>query len=340
MNTSRRNVLKAMAASPVLLSPTLLSACSSGGSNSKSGTLNVGQISDSVAFFPLFIAEKNGYFKDAGVTMGDRPRLGTGAKLAAALKSGSIDLAAGVMTDALNLAEIDKTARITTSLISEYYVDIVVGKGISASGSTEEKTRALKGKKIGITGPGSGTEALVTYLFERAGLDAKTDATLVNLGAVSSAALGALKSNRVDALSFFQPIGQQAEAAGIGSIYISPAAGDIPTLKGALHGLVFTRENVLNDKSKEVAAFQKAIGRSLKLITTGDPSHVRDLLGQYLKSTPGAALDKLVPILQQETAKSPAIDEKAFDIGRTFHVDSKLVKSAPSYNSIVPSDFR
>jgi len=93
-------------------------------------------------------------------------------------------------------------------LVAEYYVDIIVGKGFAGGGSSiEGKTKALAGKNIGITGPGSGTEALVNYLFGLVNLDSKSDATLVNLGSVSSAALGALKSGRVDALAFFQPIG-------------------------------------------------------------------------------------------------------------------------------------
>ena len=338
MQTSRRSILKGLAASPVLFSPFLLSACS--GSSSKTGTLNVGQISNSVAFFPLFVAEQQGFFKDEKLTLGERPRLGTGAKVAAALKSGSIDLGAGVMTDALNLAEIDDTTRITTSLIQQYYVDIVAGKSLPAtSGSTADKTRALKGKKIGITGPGSGTEALVSYLFDLVGMDSRTDATLVNLGAVSSAALGALKSGRVDALSFFQPIGQQAEAARIGTIIISPAAGDVPSMAGALHGLVFTRGTVLDDKPDEVKAFNSAIDRSLAIIS-GDTSKSRELLGQYLDGTPGTALDKLVPILKAESPTSAAVDQKAYDTARQFHVDSGLVKKAPSYDRIVLTPFR
>lgn len=342
MQTSRRSLLKAFAASPLLLSPTLLTACagSTSGSTSKSGTLNVGQISNSVAFFPLFIAEKRGFFKDEGLSLGDRPRLGTGAKVAAALKSGSIDLGAGVITDALNLAEIDPQARITTSLIAEYYVDIVVGNGFQGEGATaKEKTRALAGKNIGITGPGSGTEALVNYLFGLAGMDAKTDATLVNLGPVSSAAIGALKSGRVDALSFFQPIGQQAEAAGIGKIYISPAAGDVPSMAGALHGIVFTRESIIEGKSKEIESFQTAIDRSLEVIA-GDESEARDLLGEYLSGTPETALDALVPILRKESPASAAVAEKGYNIARTFHVDSGLVGDAPAYDKIVPKPYR
>ncbi len=154
MQTSRRSLLKGLAAAPVLLSPALLSAC--GSSSSKSGTLNVGQISNSVAFFPLFVAEQQGYFKDERLTLGERPRLGTGAKVAAALKSGSIDLGGGVMTDALNLAEIDDSTRITTALVQQFYVDIVAGNALASTSAPPPRRRARsRARRSGSPGPGA-----------------------------------------------------------------------------------------------------------------------------------------------------------------------------------------
>src|SRR5690625_1442028 len=176
-----------------------LTAC---GGSGEDDALNVGQTSNSVAFFPLHVAEENGYFDDEGVTLGDRPRLQTGARLAAALTSDSIDVAAGVATDAFNFADNDDDALITGALVTEYYVDIVVGNdfdGASEDDSLEDKIRSLEGKTIGITGPGSGTEALLIYLFNEVGLDANADATLVNLDASPSAAIGALENDQKDA---------------------------------------------------------------------------------------------------------------------------------------------
>ncbi|MEO3872793.1 ABC transporter substrate-binding protein [Nonomuraea sp. B12E4] len=304
--------------------------------------LNVGQISNSIAFFPLFIAEKNGYFKQEGVTLGERPRLGTGAKVAAALKAGSIDLGAGVMTDALNLAGIDTGTRLTANLVDKYYVDIVVsGKpGWPAdSAPLEERIRALRGKKIGITGPGSGTEALVTFLFARAGLRPQTDAELVNLGATASAALGALKAGRVDALSFFQPIAQQAEAAGIGRNYISPVRGDVPQLSGVAHGVVFTTQATLDRKAKEVAAFQRAVGRAQRLIHE-QPGEVRPLLAEYLEGTDPAALAKLPPLMGEEIPKEIGFTRASYDAAIEFHRATGLVKRFPAYEEIVPENLR
>jgi NitT/TauT family transport system substrate-binding protein len=325
--TGRRTVLKAVAATPLLLA-----GCATRESTTPPGVLNIGQISDSVAFLPLFIAERRGYFAAEGLTLGDRPRLGTGAKVAAALKSGSIDLGAGVITDAFNLAKIDDGTRIVTSLVTEYYVDIVVPVSWPEPDSPAGKIGALVGKKIGITGPGSGTEALVDYLFGSIGHHTATDATLVNLGSAATSAIGALKAGRVDALAFFQPIAQQAAAAEAGRTFISPARGDVPSLRGALHGVVFSTQKLLNRKQKELAGFQRAMRRALADVHGDD---ARTLLGQYLKGTDPRALDAVVPILRREVPTDPAVQRASYDTAREFHLDSGLVRRAPTYEQIL-----
>lgn len=342
VDQGRRAILKSLAAAPLLLSASAVTGCAQRTSTSQPGTLNIGQISRSAAFLPLFIAEQKGYFTAEGITLGDRPQLGTGAKVAAALKSGSIDLGAGVITDAFNLAETDPSARLVSSLVTEYYVDIVIGPGFSGppeDASVEEKTAALAGKSIGITGPGSGTEALVKYLFGRIGKDAATSATLVNLGSANTAAIGALKSNQVQALSFFQPIGQQVETAGAGKIYISPTRGDIPTMRGALHGVVFSTQQLLDRKAGVMAGFQRAIQRAEQDIH-GDPAQARSSLTAYLEDTPPAVADALLPILGKEVPQQPVIRRSAYDTALRFHVDSGLVKKAPKYEDIVPAGNR
>ncbi|PXY22227.1 ABC transporter substrate-binding protein [Prauserella muralis] len=328
---SRRSVLKGLAAGPLLAA-----GCATRHSTTPPGVLNIGQISNSVAFLPLFIAEHEGFFTDAGLTLGERPRLGTGAKVAAALKSGSIDLGAGVTTDAFNLARIDDGTRIVSSLVTEYYVDLIVASSFDGPGDeagTGERVGALVGRRIGITGPGSGTEGLVNYLFGSIGRDAAVDATLVNLGSSATAAIGALRSGRVDALAFFQPIGQQAEATGVGRIYLSPARGDVPSLRGALHGIVFSTTRLLDRKREELAGFQRAIQRALDVIH-GDEARARDLLGRYLDKSKPAALDALLPILRREAPRTPAVRRGAFETARRFHLESGLVSKAPDYRAI------
>ncbi|QTX04530.1 ABC transporter substrate-binding protein [Agromyces archimandritae] len=320
------------------------SACAGGGSEQAdaSDPLDVGQISDSIAFFPLFVAEQQGFFDDEGVELGERPRLGTGAKLAAALTSGSIDVAAGVITDAFNLQEQDDRARVTGALVTEYYVDVIVGEGFdgpAADAPVEERAAALVGKNIGITGPGSGTEALVTYLFESIGKDPSTDATLVNLGGSAPAAIGALSEGQVDALAFFQPVGQMAVSEGVGEIYISPQRGDIPAMEDELHGVLFSTTAALDAKGEQILAFNRAIDSALAFIAE-EPDAAAELLAEYLGSTDAATLDALIALLPDEMADATAIDETGYRTAVDFHLESGLIDRAPAYDEIVWEDAR
>jgi sulfonate transport system substrate-binding protein len=246
----------------------------------------------------------------------------------------NIDLGAGVITDAFNLAKIDDGTRIVTSLVTEYYVDIVVPPSFEEPDTLEGRIAALVRKQIGITGPGSGTEALVNHLFASIGRNAAVDSTLVNLGSAATAAIGALTAGRVDALAFFQPIAQQLEAAKAGKTYISPVRGDVPTLSGALHGVVFSTQKLLDRKPTELAAFNRAIARALTDVH-GDQGQVRNLLGQFLENTDAAALDALVPILGREIPRTPQVERVSYDTARTFHLDSGLVKKAPTYEEVL-----
>ncbi|BEL04243.1 hypothetical protein Q0Z83_024340 [Actinoplanes sichuanensis] len=303
--------------------------------------LNVGQVSNSVAFLPLAIAESKGYFTAEGLSMGERPRLGNGSKVAAALQSGSIDVAGSVMTDAFNLYQANNGTRLIGALVDTYYVDIIAGATMPTDGDgtpLAARIATLKGKKIGITGPGSGTEALVKYLFVQAGMDATKDATLVNLGSDTSAALGALSQKRVDLLSFPQPVAQLATAAGVGRIYISPADGDVPELKNATHGVIITTQRVIDGKGKAVAAFLRAIAKSQALIHS-DAAATGTLLQAYQETMKPETVQVLTPILQQEIPESPLPIQSGYDASVKFHQGTGLVEQAPAFADIVPVEW-
>ncbi|MGY1495300.1 ABC transporter substrate-binding protein [Streptomyces sp. QTS52] len=337
---NRRQLVKGMLATGVV---TLAAAGCAGSGATKTGKLSIGQVSKSIAFFAMFVATEKGYFEDEGVTFEEPAVLGTGSKVAAALKSGSIELGGGVMTDVLKLSETGDALSLVADMVDTYYIDIITGtkfKGAAADAALDERIASLKGKKIGITGPGSGTEALVVYLFRKGGMDAKKDAELVNLGSEATAALGALKGGQVDALSFAQPLAQQAEGAGTGTTYISPCRGDVPGLQHVSHGVMFTTQSVMKKKSKEIAAFQRALVRARKDIQGGDPAEIKKLLAAYRSGIPDTALDALLPLLKEEIRATNGFPRSSFDASVAFHKASGLITKEPAYDELVPANLR
>ncbi|HEY7420225.1 MAG TPA: ABC transporter substrate-binding protein, partial [Ktedonobacteraceae bacterium] len=308
-------------------------------------TLNIGQISTSVGFFPLYVAEQENFFAAQGLKL-DPPAPvltgGSGAKMSTEIEQGDIEVAGGgLITDAFTLARIDDTVRILGALTTGYYVDITVSKkfeqetGLTEKSSLADKVDALLHKKIGITAPNSGTAALVTYLFRIFGHDAQRDVQMVSVGSTTpTTALAALQKGTVDAISYFSPAGQLAEAQGIGNIFISPDGGDVPEMNGQVHGVFYTRQGVIDAKPMAIQAFIRAIAQAEAFIHD-NPTQTMTLLGKYIKQKnpkiTKAVYDTTMPIMPQ----TPLISQQGYNTAATFHVKAGLLAIAPAYDKMI-----
>jgi ABC-type nitrate/sulfonate/bicarbonate transport system substrate-binding protein len=310
--------------------------------------LSTGQVGKSIAFFPIYVAAQMGYFTDAGLDV-TTTIFQTGQLVGAAMTSGSVDVGTSLMTDVFALLKANRPTQVIGSLVDGYYVDIIASNKLMADTKTSrssklaDKIRALKGKKIGITGPGSGTEALVVYLFKSAGLDTTRDAELVNVGADQASVIAALGSNRIDAVSFAWPLSMIAQAKGVGKPYIMPADGDVPSMTGQLHGCMYARPDVIAKKTDAIVAFVKAIGRAEALLHH-DAAKRDALVRQYDPNLDEAATAQLMaaylPVLPTAPRVSPAAYAKSLNFhqitgfagptGNTFGevVDTALIQRA------------
>jgi len=314
-------------------------ATTSSSTHTQLTTLKVCQLNTSINFFPVYVAQQKGYFTAQGLNIPKPPLLQVGSKVVAGVESGNCDIGNGVITDAFNWAHVNSDGRIIGSVMNGYVVDVVVSKKfeqemhVSVSSPLADKVNALRGKTIGITGPGTGTQALLTYLFRLQGLDAARETRQISLGSNNAAALAALKSGRVDALSFFSPIGQAAEAEGIGDILISPVRGDIPGLRGDVHGIIYAKQSTIEAKPQAVAAYIRAINQA-ELFIKNNPVEARTLLSSYLgpnNSVTNAVYTATAPVI----ATSPVITQAAYNVAGQFHVKAGLVSLIPSYSQLV-----
>jgi NitT/TauT family transport system substrate-binding protein len=287
-------------------------------------TLAVGQIgNNSIAFFPLFVAQQQGFFRDAGVDVGITT-FQSGALVGAAMTSGSVDVGCSVITDVFALLKAGRPAKIVGSLVDGYYVDVIAANQfvdqthVSRKSPLHERVMALKGRRIGITGPGSGTEALLVYLFKHAGLDTTRDAELVNVGTDQAAILTAMRTGRIDAVSFAWPLSMVAQVQNVGTALIMPAEGDVPSMRGEIQGVIYVRPDVLAKREDAVVAFVKAVARAESFIRA-DRSRARTLLKQYDSQLDDATIDLLgasyLPVLPAQ----PRVDVASYDKALTFH---------------------
>src|SRR5450432_3929801 len=151
-------------------------------------------------YLPLTIAETQGYFKAEGleVTVAD---FAGGSRALQALVGGSADIVSGAFEHTINMQV--KGQRLRAFVLQGRAPQIVLGvnpKTMPAFKSVAD----LKGKKIGVTAPGSSTNVMVNFILAKAGLK-PSDVSIIGVGAAQGA-VAAMRSGQIDAISNLDPV--------------------------------------------------------------------------------------------------------------------------------------
>jgi NitT/TauT family transport system substrate-binding protein len=151
-------------------------------------------------YLPLTIAESLGYFKAEGldVTIAD---FAGGSRALQAVVGGSADVVSGAFEHTLNMQA--KGQKLRAFALQGRAPQIVLGinpKTMSGFKSVAD----LKGKKIGVTAPGSSTNVMVNFALAKAGLK-PSDVSIIGVGAASGA-VAAMRAGQIDAISNLDPV--------------------------------------------------------------------------------------------------------------------------------------
>jgi len=151
-------------------------------------------------YLPLTIAEQLGYFKAEGLDVKIVDFAG-GSQALRALVGGSADVVSGAFEHTLNMQA--KGQKLRAIALMGRAPQIVLG--INPKTMAGFKTIAdLKGKKIGVTAPGSSTNVVVNFVLAKAGLK-PSDVSIIGVGA-GNGAVAAMRSGQVDAISNLDPV--------------------------------------------------------------------------------------------------------------------------------------
>jgi NitT/TauT family transport system substrate-binding protein len=151
-------------------------------------------------YLPLTIAEQLGYFKDEGLdaTIVD---FAGGSRALAAVVGGSADVVSGAFEHTVNMQFKGQPMR--AFVLQGAAPQIVLG--INPKTMPNFKSVAdLRGKKIGVTAPGSSTNIMANFVLAQAGLK-PSDVSIIGVGA-SSGAVAAMRSGQIDAISNLDPV--------------------------------------------------------------------------------------------------------------------------------------
>ncbi|MFO1318081.1 MAG: ABC transporter substrate-binding protein [Burkholderiales bacterium] len=201
----RRIWLKRMAG--LAVAPALLPAVRAADLEKPRLTLAVGGKA-TLYYLPLTLAERLGYFRDAGldVEINDFPG---GAKALQALIGGSADVVSGAFEHTITMQTLSQKVTAFVLQSNNPGLELAVSKARAASYSWPKD---LKGWKIGVSAPGSSTHMFVNHLLASVGLT-PDDVSIVGVGTGASA-VAAMRGGQIDALSGVEPAMTLLEKSG------------------------------------------------------------------------------------------------------------------------------
>lgn len=331
MPFSRREILKLAGATGALsMAPMFVRAATP-----ERGNVHIAVGGESLVYYlPLAIANINGYFKDEGLDVRVSNFAG-GSRALQAVVGGSADVVSGAYEHTINL---QSRGQMFQSVVLQGRAPMIV-VGVSTKTMPDYKTPAdFKGKRIGVTAPGSSTNMLFEFFLAKHGLRG-SDVSFIGVGA-GAGAVASMQSGQIDAIVNLDPVISVLEAAGDIKVIL-----DTRTIKDTVEvfggnmpaGCLYLANDYVAANPNTVQAMVNAMVRADKWIQANGPDGVAKVVPEsYLLGDPavyklsversleGLSPDGLMPADGPETALRALaefkrdFDASAIDLSKTW----------------------
>jgi NitT/TauT family transport system substrate-binding protein len=222
-------------------------------------------------YLPLTIAEQLGYFKAEGLEVEISDFAG-GSRALQALVGGSADVVSGAYEHTINMQA--KGQFIREFVLQGRAPQIVLG--INPKAIPNFKSAAdLKGRKVGVTAPGSSTNMMLNFVLAKAGLK-PSDVSVIGVGA-GAGAVSAFQSGQIDAIANLDPVISTLERGGALKVVADTRklkdteavfGGPMPA------GCLYAKQDFIDKNPATVQALANAMVRALKWLQAAGPSEI------------------------------------------------------------------
>ncbi len=271
MVITMKKILASLGAAVFALLP--LSAC--GGNDDGTVTLKINEVTHSVFYAPMYLADSLGYFEEEGISVELTNGGGADAVMAAVL-SGDADI-----------GFCGPEAAIYVQLGGSNDLPTVFGQLTKRDGSflvgrepePDFTWESLKGKEI-LAGRKGGVPAMTfEYILREHGFrDEDID---LNFDVAFNLMTGAFEAGTADYCTMFEPVASEYQAAGKGYIVASvgEAGGEVP------YTSYIARRSWLNDNEEVAKGFLRAVLRGIEYAQTEDATAIAEHLVSHFPST-------------------------------------------------------
>lgn len=280
----------------------IMSAAVIGTSASAQTKIRIGLIGTNESQLPILIAIDKGYFKQQNLDVETVPFRGGGVAVQAFV-GGSIELASFATDHVLRLNNrgIDARFLIGIDRFITHTLIVPVGKNYKGLAS-------LKGKKIGVTAPGSYSDNVLRWSLKEVGLNPDRDVTIVGIGDGNTAKAG-LISGQVDAVMASTPdvLDYQVNDHDPGKYEILYDWRTIPHSGQAVIGL----QRWVDANPEAAKGVARAVLQAEQLIQK-DPVEVRKIIKQQFPDRSDAYVNAYAEIVPRLISQDGRISHQGF----------------------------
>ena len=271
MVITMKKILASLGAAVFALLP--LSAC--GGNDDGTVTLKINEVTHSVFYAPMYLADSLGYFEEEGISVELTNGGGADAVMAAVL-SGDADI-----------GFCGPEAAIYVQLGGSNDLPTVFGQLTKRDGSflvgrepePDFTWESLKGKEI-LAGRKGGVPAMTfEYILREHGFrDEDID---LNFDVAFNLMTGAFEAGTADYCTMFEPVASEYEKAGKGYVVASvgEASGEVP------YTCYIARENYIAENEEVIEGFLRAVMRGIAYVNGSGDAEAAKLLAPYFDGT-------------------------------------------------------
>jgi ABC-type nitrate/sulfonate/bicarbonate transport system substrate-binding protein len=280
-------------------------------------------------------ANARGFFTKAGVKVTSNAS-NRGTNIAALAGSG-VDVVLGDPGEASRARNQNLAIRSFISTVNKYASNVVITNaalkkaGVTEASPEAAKAAALKGLRLGTTGPGAAPDALFRWLSVQAKLDPNTDLRLVPIQGGGPGMLAGLQQGVIDGFCLSSPTSDLAVKDRDCGYLFNMALNPPAALKQYNYIIATTSEAALADKARREALvrYAMAIAMSLKDINT-NPAAFKAWADQWFAGMPDDIASRSFEINSKIFFNDPMPKQDLFDLNVSFlNTVQKTMNAAP-----------
>lgn len=248
-------------------------------------------------FLPTMVAEGLGYYKDEGLNV-DIVDAGSGGKALEALVAGGVDMISGAYDHVVQLRA--KNVALQGFVLQARLCDYAVGL-TKEKAATYKKPEDLRGMKLGISSPGSGSDMFLKLFLAKHGIKA-SDVPTVSVG-LGPTAIAAIRAGQLDGLANNDPV-----------LGVLEQSGDIKIIADGRHdegskevyggpypcAAMIASEDFIKANPKTTQAMANAMVRTLQWMAKAKPEDIINVMPKQF-SQPDPEVTKKILINLKDT---------------------------------------